>query len=482
MEIAKKMSDLVLDKYLSNNELHTVRVCDLSIGSGNLLVPILEKLIKFSYKIYGEYRYNENWITGYDIDDTYEAKYNLEKVLKKYNLKGKINISQRDALYIENKKFNIIIGNPPYMGEKNNKEIFKKLRESPFGKKYYIAKMDYLYYFIHRGIEVLEPNGYLIYLTTNYWLKSDSGHLLRQNLRQLGQFTDMYFYNVSLFENNKGQANIIFMWQKNVKNDMLIRVEKEDDFFEIRNSEIYVEDKIILSPYKFKNIFEKSNYKLGDLVNINQGIITGYDKAFIFNEYDNQFAEFLKPFYKNKDINKYTYNSPKYYMLYFDKLDDKLYNHLIKFYNKLSARREVRRGIRKWYEITWKRDDKIFKSEKIVVRQRCKNNRFAYSDGEFYGSADIYYLTKKDEDVNLFYILGYLNSDIYMEYVRIYGKSKGVVYEFYTTPLKDSPICYPKNNKKELNYISTLVKMQIKEYNEEIQEKINRYFDKIFNE
>ncbi|VEH38973.1 Uncharacterised protein [Fusobacterium varium] len=68
------------------------------------------------------------------------------ELLKKYGLTGEIKILCRNSLEVENMRFNILLGNPPYLGEKNNKSIFQKIRETEFGKKYYEAKMDYFYF------------------------------------------------------------------------------------------------------------------------------------------------------------------------------------------------------------------------------------------------------------------------------------------------------------------------------------------------
>ncbi|MEG2220329.1 MAG: TaqI-like C-terminal specificity domain-containing protein, partial [Cetobacterium sp.] len=108
---------------------------------------------------------------------------------------------------------------------------------------------------------------------------------------------------------------------------------------------------------------------------------------------------------------------------------------------------------------------------------RCKTNNFAYTDKEFYGSADIYYLTGKTSDINLFYLLGYLNSKAFFYWFNYIGKKKGKNLEFYSTPLKESPIYYPED-KKELLYVEGLVKQQLKEYKEEVQKEIDNYFDK----
>lgn len=113
------------------------------------------------------------------------------------------------------------------------------------------------------------------------------------------------------------------------------------------------------------------------------------------------------------------------------------------------------------------------------MRQRCKTNQFSYDEGEFYGSADIYFITAKDESINLFYILGYMNSSSFLKWFKYNGKTKGKNYEFYSTPLKETPIYYPQES-AEIEYIEKLVKEQIKSYKSEIQEEIDNYFVKIF--
>ena len=299
-----------------------------------------------------------------------------------------------------------------------------------------------------------------------------------------GKYLEMIYYDNSLFSDAVGQSNIIFMWQKGILEDKNIKIIDGDKNFEIKNSKIYDDkQKIILANEKERVLSEKirlgSNFLLNDLVNVNQGIITGYDRAFVFDKYRSEFAKYLKPFYKNKDIDNYTYGENKYWILYLDKnstIDEKLENHLLGYYEKLSCRREVKNGKISWWQLLWARDENIFKGEKLLVRQRCKENRFAYSDKEFYGSADIYFITKKKQ-VNLFYILGYLNSEIFLTWFRINGKLKGKNYEFYATPLKETPIYYPEDIEK-IEYIASLVKKQIQNYSDEIQVQINSFFFK----
>ncbi|MCI6153427.1 Eco57I restriction-modification methylase domain-containing protein [Fusobacterium perfoetens] len=491
----------------SKEKINNLKIADLSCGTGNLLCVALEKLIRLSKKIFGKYVYKESWITAYDLDELALQQYkeNILKILKKYNLSGEIKTYLGDSLTTEiNEKYNLVLGNPPYIGEKNNKELFSKIKETSFGKKYYQSKMDYLYFFIEKGVDILEENGILSYIVTNYWLKADSGTTLRNKLKEEGSYKYLNNFNTSVFKEVNGQHNVIFVWRKKlentkcfIKNSNLDEEELENnkentdliqEKFEILNEELYDEkgNIILLNPKNkkiIKNILEKSNYRLKDFVNINQGIISGYDGAFITEMYSDDYKDILKPLYKNKDINKYSHKKENKFWIFYVNTDTEVDNNFLDYLSiyqkRLKERREVKSGKINWWELQWGREEKIFKGEKIVVRQRCKTNIFAYSNGDFYGSADIYYLSVIDKNINIFYLLGYLNSKIFYKWYRINGKSKGYNLEFYTTPLKEVPIYYP-DNIQEIKFIEDLVKQQIENYSEDTQGKIEKYFSNIY--
>jgi len=156
-------------------------------------------------------------------------------------------------------------------------------------------------------------------------------------------------------------------------------------------------------------------------------------------------------------------------------LDNKLLEYISPYKERLSGRREVLKTVINWWELQWARDEKIFNGPKIIGRQRSKINKFSYSEDEFYGSADIYYLTSKEKTINLFYILGYLNSKVFYDWFKYNGKMKGDNLELYATPLKETPIYYPKDD-GDIAYIEKLVRSQIKNYREDVQKSIDSYF------
>lgn len=221
-EYAEFMCELVLENYFekeyTKEKLDRIRIADLSCGTGNLLLVIIEKLIKLSQEITGVCYFNSEWVSGYDIDEKAFEEYVAKgrELLERYGVQGEILGYVADSLLDDNSlgKYNVVIGNPPYIGEKNHKELFDKMKETEFGRRYYEGKMDYLYYFIEKGADVLADNGVMVYVTTNYWLKADSAVKLRNKLREEGEYIHIIDYNTSIFKNALGQHNLVFSWRK----------------------------------------------------------------------------------------------------------------------------------------------------------------------------------------------------------------------------------------------------------------------------
>ena len=110
-----------------------------------------------------------------------------------------------------------------------------------------------------------------------------------------------------------------------------------------------------------------------------------------------------------------------------------------------------------------------------MARQRNRRNDFALVSNEFYASADVYYITPKDTKINMYYILAYLNSEVFYRWFKLQGKNKGEFLELYSTPLKEVPIIY-ENDKIILEKVENLIKRQMESFSKEIQKEIDEYF------
>ena len=183
-----------------------------------------------------------NYLSGEGFTDitAYELDQNLKTpLMSDYpNVKFKFeNFLGSDA----NEKFDIIIGNPPYLGQNYNAQVFQELVENySICKKYFVGNMDLFYFFIHLGIEKLQPGGLLSFITTNYWLtksKKTGIKYLKPHIANdcfMIQYIDLS--RIKVFKDAKGQHNCIFVLQKKYENEKQKKIDKKIDVIQVKPS------------------------------------------------------------------------------------------------------------------------------------------------------------------------------------------------------------------------------------------------------
>ncbi|MCK4328597.1 N-6 DNA methylase [candidate division WOR-3 bacterium] len=115
-------------------------------------------------------------------------------------------------------KFYYVCSNPPYVGEKGHKELFRSvLSDYPnyWWKNFYQGKMDYLYFFVILGLSKLKEGGKLGFITTSYWPTADGASKLRKYILEHTLIKEIIdFGEVKIFEGAKGQHNMVFILEK----------------------------------------------------------------------------------------------------------------------------------------------------------------------------------------------------------------------------------------------------------------------------
>ena len=217
--IAEFMVKNIKQHYLSTHN-------EVSIDKIKILEPSAGKGIFLNYLL------DEGFtdITAYELDQSLNTP-----LLKDYpNVEFKFeNFLGSDA----NEKFDIIIGNPPYLGQNYNALIFQELvKNYSICKKYFVGNMDLFYFFIHLGIDKLKPGGLLSFITTNYWLtksKKTGIKYLKPHITNdcfMIQYIDLSGINV--FKDAKGQHNCIFVLQKKYKEEKQKKIDKKIDIIQ----------------------------------------------------------------------------------------------------------------------------------------------------------------------------------------------------------------------------------------------------------
>jgi len=239
--IAEFMVKNIKQHYLSTHD-------EISINNIKILEPSAGKGIFLNYLL-GE---GFTDITAYELDQKLKAP-----LLKSY---PNVQFNFENFLGSDtNEKFDIIIGNPPYLGQNYNAQIFQELvKNYSICKKYFVGNMDLFYFFIHLGIDKLKPGGLLSFITTNYWLtksKKTGIKFLKPHIINdcfMIQYIDLSKINV--FKDAKGQHNCIFILQKKCEDEKQKKMDKKINIIQVKPS--------------YNQFNEKSNEKIFiDIVN-----------------------------------------------------------------------------------------------------------------------------------------------------------------------------------------------------------------------
>ena len=120
-------------------------------------------------------------------------------------------------------KYNVIIGNPPYIRWKNiEPELKIELENNSLWNKYFNSLCDYLFIFILKSVEHLEENGELIFICTEYWMNTTHSATLRNYMCENGFFTEIYhFKETPLFEKVTASFVIFKFIKSNIKKDSI---------------------------------------------------------------------------------------------------------------------------------------------------------------------------------------------------------------------------------------------------------------------
>lgn len=546
----------ILDNTLKNHDIvknPCPKVLDMCCGCGNFLLRAYDLLYKKIYENLDilKQKYGKNFISkekisihiiknclfavDTDIDALEILKNEYIKILqieseeacaksplfteeeikqilnKKY--KNKFNIFCGDSLKTDLNeifgvnKFDYIIGNPPYVGQKRLDNNYKKFLYKEF-KAVYRDKGDLYFCFYKRILDFLKKDGKAGIITPRYFMQSPSGKYLRKYLvenAQINKIVDFLGANlftglgiascIVLFEHKytqitKEDKKTVDTDEKNQKTKNYFKLYKiineninirkisnledyinEENFIKLKVDMNFLTDTWIMvkpSEFEFYNkIQDKSQYFLEEICESFQGIITGCDKAFVIKKNDENIdkidGKLLKIWIKNKDIGKYIIKNSQYKLIYSNDIkneDD--YSYVIKTFlkpyeQKLKSKREYKRKCRKWYELQWGREKEQFEQKKIMFPYKSKYNRFAIDTDNCYCSADVYSLQiKKDykTEFSYEYLVALLNSKIYDRYFKIIGKEMGnKVFDYYPNKIMKLKI-FKDENYDEIQQLS----------------------------
>jgi adenine-specific DNA-methyltransferase len=491
-----RVKDIINNPYL--------KILDPACGCGSLIIQCfihLVKLYKENLEIINlnrgakiqEEEINkhiiDNNLFGNDIDETalYILQIDLFTISRYIN---EDNFTVGDFL-IDNimTKFDIIVGNPPYVGHKSIDKTYSELLRRKF-EDVFRDKGDLSYCFFSRALECATDNGRITFITSRYFMESPSGTQLRALLSKgycLEKIVD--FYGIRPFQGIGIDPAIIFIYKESSQEIEIIRpdfnkialdnLSKRDiyNFYTISFKRFFIEKNdlndgnwVLLENAEkqiINKIEKKSVRSLKDVCKSYQGIITGCDKAFIVTEDIIQEKKLergiIKPWIKSSHITNPSKIRGGEFIIYTNLIENadrypNIMEHISEYKDKLMNRRECKNGVRSWYELQWGRNSELFEGEKIIFPYKSSRNCFALDKGSYF-SADIYALAiNSSMDINYDYLLFILNSSLYEFYFKTFAKKLGGnLYEYYPNNLMklrlpDMAINYPFSENKIFDY------------------------------
>lgn len=369
--------------------------------------------------------------------------------------------------------FDIIVGNPPYIGHKKISGKYRKDLGIIYGD-IFRDKADISFCFIKSSIDRLSKGGRLCFITSRYFMESPSGMALRNYIKQNCSIESIIdFYGVRIMKGISVDPVIVTFLKSDEKDGNMIKVSKaqislkniegEKVFNELENGNVKYFSSFLYPQYMLrdegwtlcpmeemavlKKIEARMKLRLNDVCRSFQGIITGCDSAFIVDEASIEDMgierSITRRWIKNSCVKKYKVEESRLRIIYSDFIDEPVnyggaISYIERYRERLENRRECKRGVRKWYQLQWGRDNKLFEGLKIVFPYKSSCNRFALDRGS-YSSADVYGMVIRpeyDTRISYEYLLGILNSRLYEFYFKSFAKKLGAgLYDYYPNTL-----------------------------------------------
>ncbi|EGS1449679.1 class I SAM-dependent DNA methyltransferase [Campylobacter jejuni] len=430
------------------------------------------------------------------------------------------------------KGFDLIIGNPPYIRQEELKELKPHLAKN---YKVYKGTSDIYTYFYELGFNVLKDNGVLSYITSNKYTRAGYGEALREFLLKNVKFLEYTDLNgIKVFDSATVDTSILCFEKSKSKDNKFKYLALSNEILKTCAYDIglykdfaeFSQNSLSKESFTFsdentsalKAKIERIGTPLKEWygLNINYGIKTGYNEAFIITtEKRNEIlanckdeaekertAKLIRKMLRGRDIKRYSYEWAGLWVInthngYKNQNGEKVEAINIKHYPSL------KKHFDEFYPQLEKRADKgltpynlrncayieEFEREKIVYSEIVRKPQF-YLDTKlnFYAEATSFILTGE----NLKYLIAFLNNDFVAFIFKTFyagGNLGENGFRYKKAFLEKLPI--PKINSKNqkladelINLVDEILKAKEQDKNantQELENKINSLVYKLYN-
>lgn len=395
-----------------------------------------------------------------------------------------------------NNGFDIVIGNPPYYIENDDRTRFDRLRSL----ECYQGKMNVWYLFGGFGIDSLKNNGVLCYIATNNWTTNAGASKWRSKVMTEAKILSLLDFGSYMVFESASQQTMVMIFAKNKDDNyqfdyrrITARKPTKKDFQDLlglttnENNE-YLRPSVtrsnligklitfsdeasdsvlrniaksgathllssevaqgIVFPQDYLN--KKTSKALGSPHVVNEGVfvLKDYEKDKL-NLSDNELS-LLRPYYTTKQLGRYRSNQNNDELVIYT--DSKFKNptsmdEYLSLKSHLDTYSSIISSANQPYGLHRARDERFFKGNKIISLRKSPNRpAFTYVDFECYVSATFYVI--KTERINNKYLTALLNSRLVAFWLKNKGKMQGQNFQIDKEPLLTIPIVIPDLNRQ----------------------------------
>lgn len=407
--------------------------------------------------------------------------------------------------------FDLVIGNPPYIKEADNKRLFEKTKDL----RTYQGKMDIWYHFVGKGLDLVKNKHIVTFIATNNWTTNTGAQNLRNMILHESQILNLVDFGAYMCFDSASIQTMIMEFQKcdSIPKSYAItyaKIEAKKPTDSHRDAVLarqIFEDNIYLTPIITpKNLIDKTlNFvdtdkdlvlnkilkngkfrlqknevwqglvhpqptldrkmveilkELGKIHSVGEGVFNLTIDEINKLSLSKSEQKLLKPYYEANHLPKYYgIKATNIYVIYTDssfknpKSMDKYPNlkrHLDNFQSIITSDNKP-------YGLHRARKQGIFEGVKILSRVKCVDYPiFTYVDFDCYVGLNFNIIQTNRIDMK--YLTGILNSKLIAFWLRYKGKLQGTHYQINQEPLLKIPIVKPNaKNRKIADKIINLV-------------------------
>jgi hypothetical protein len=146
---------------------------DYKIVTGNSLLGFpfksqaLHEVEKLKFQFFDELDHNAKTKLKQRIDATLQECFAASKRSFGHEVTFDFELNFSEVFH-RRQGFDVLIANPPYVGEKGHKELFSEIKRGCVGK-FYQGKADIFYFFFHLALNLGRETASIAFITTNYY-------------------------------------------------------------------------------------------------------------------------------------------------------------------------------------------------------------------------------------------------------------------------------------------------------------------------